>query len=160
MHSHTSVSHSLYTLHYRQLRDNTALQIIPEHNMIEYYTPEIIIKNIYIKQQLPSSHLLLHSPALLNHQIGNLRDSCELPQLNAAEPDLWDPATSIWAHPETPEMWPFLGTLDGLVGSPKSQFIPHTPICTERLWFLLLQYRVWEIQDGMVPGYLQATEAD
>ena len=36
-----------------------------------------------------------YSPALLKHQIGNLRESHELPQPKAAEPDIWDPATSL-----------------------------------------------------------------
>ena len=44
-----------------------------------------------------------YSPAFLNHQIGNLRDSCKLPQLHTAEPDLRDPATSLWTHPWMPE---------------------------------------------------------
>ena len=43
------------------------------------------------------------SPALLNHQSGNLRDGQELPQLHTVKPDLWDPATSFSAHPGTPE---------------------------------------------------------
>ena len=35
------------------------------------------------------------SPALSNHQIGNLRDGHKLPQPKAAKPDLWDHATSL-----------------------------------------------------------------
>ena len=44
-----------------------------------------------------------YSPAFTNHQIGNLRDGNELPQLHTAKPDLWDPATSFQAHPGMPE---------------------------------------------------------
>ena len=40
-----------------------------------------------------------YSPAFLNNQSGNLRDGHELPQLHIVKPDLWDPATSFWAHP-------------------------------------------------------------
>ena len=46
-----------------------------------------------------------YSSAFLSHQIGNLRDGHKLPQPKAAKPDLWDPATSFWAHPGMPEMW-------------------------------------------------------
>ena len=42
-----------------------------------------------------------YSPALSNHQIGNLSGGHELPQPKAAKPDLWDPATSFWARPAT-----------------------------------------------------------
>ena len=55
-----------------------------------------------------------YSPAFSNHQIGNSRNGHKPPQLYTAEPDLWDPATSFWAHPGMQEMWPFLGTLDEL----------------------------------------------
>ena len=44
-----------------------------------------------------------YSPPFSNHQIGNLRDGHEPPQLHTAKPDLWDPATSFWAQPEMPE---------------------------------------------------------
>ena len=36
-----------------------------------------------------------YSPTLSNQQIGNLRDGHEPSQPKAAEPDLWDPATSF-----------------------------------------------------------------
>ena len=85
----------------------------------------------------------MYSPAFSNHQSGNLRDGHELPQLHNVKPDPWDPVTSFWAHPGMPENVTILGTLDGLVGSPKSQFIPCPPISTKRLWSLLLWYRVW-----------------
>ena len=61
-------------------------------------------------QQIPSEpwgHLLpgkMYSPALLNHQIGNLRDGHKLPQPKAAKPDVWYPATFFQAHPGMPEM--------------------------------------------------------
>ena len=111
-------------------------------------------------QQIPSQmwgHFLpgkRYSPAFSNHQIGNSRDGHKLPQLHAAEPDLWDPATSFCAHPRMPEMWPFSGMLNGLVGSPKSWFIPHALIHTKRLQSLLLWYRVKWIQNGKLPSYL------
>ena len=50
-----------------------------------------------------------YSAAFLNHWIGNSRDSCELPQLHAVKPDLWDPATSFWADSGMPENVTFLG---------------------------------------------------
>ena len=40
-----------------------------------------------------------YSPASSNHQIGNLRDGCEMPQPKAAKPNIWDPATPFWTHP-------------------------------------------------------------
>ena len=57
-----------------------------------------------------------YSPALSKHQTGNLRDGHKLPQPKTAKPDLWDPATSFWAHPGMPEMWQFSGTLDEFSG--------------------------------------------
>ena len=63
-------------------------------------------------------------PAFPNHQIGNSRDNHELPQLHAAKPDLWDPATSFWAHPGMPEMWPFSGMPNGFVGLTKVMLYP------------------------------------
>ena len=77
-----------------------------------------------------------------------------------AEPDLWGPATSFWAHPGIPDMWPFSWILDGLMGSPKLWFTLCVPIHTERLWSLLLWYRVQGIHDAKLPSYLQTTEAD
>ena len=65
-----------------------------------------------------------YSPALSNHQIGNLRDSHKQPQPKASRQDHWDPATSFWAHPGMPEMWLFLGTLDGLGGLTKVMIYP------------------------------------
>ena len=56
-----------------------------------------------------------YSSAFSNHQSGNLRDGCELPPLHTVKPDLWDPATSFWAHPGMPENVTFLGD-DGWIG--------------------------------------------
>ena len=88
-------------------------------------------------QQIPSQmwgHFLpgkRYSPAFLNHQIGNLCDGHELPQLHTAEPDLWDPATSFWAYPGMPENVMSTGMLNGLVGSPKSWFILPAPFASK-----------------------------
>ena len=109
-------------------------------------------------QQIPSQvwgHFLpgkRYPPAFLNHQSGDLRDSCKLPQLHTVKPDLWDPSLLFEPTQGCQKMWPFLGTLDGLVGSPKLQFIPHVPIHTKRLWSLPLWYRV-----QVDPGW-QATQ--
>ena len=88
------------------------------------------VRDLFIcHQQIPLQtwgHFLprkRYSPAFLNHQIGNLRDGCELPQLHTAKSDLWDSATSFWAHPGMPENVTNTGMLNGLVGSPKSWFI-------------------------------------
>ena len=56
-------------------------------------------------------------------------------------------------------MWPFSGMLNGLVGSPKPQFILHVPICTKRLQSLPLRYRVRWIQDGKLPDYLASNRS-
>ena len=70
-----------------------------------------------------------YSPAFLNHHIGNLRESHELPQLHTAEPDLWDPATSFWAHPGMPENMTIHGDAGWIGGlTPKSQFILHVQL--------------------------------
>ena len=109
-------------------------------------------------QQIPSQkwgHFLpgkRYSPAFLNHQSGNLRDGCELPQLHTVEPDLWDPSLLCKPTQGCQKMWPFSGMLDGLVGSPKVRVIPHVLIHTKRLWSLPLWYRVW-----VEPGW-QATQ--
>ena len=43
---------------------------------------------------------------------------------------LWDPVTSFWAHPGTPEMWLFLGMLDGINGITEVAIYPMwTTLC-------------------------------
>ena len=56
-----------------------------------------------------------HLSALLNHQIGNLRDGHELPHPKAAKPDLWDHATSF-EHTQGCQKCDSLGMLNGLGG--------------------------------------------
>ena len=65
-----------------------------------------------------------YSPAFSNHQIGNLRDGYEPPQLNAAEPDLWG------AHPGMPENVTSLGDTGWIGGLTK---VTIYPACTNSL---------------------------
>ena len=44
-----------------------------------------------------------YSAAFSNHQSGNLRDGCKLPQFHTVKPNLWDLAMSFGAHPGMPE---------------------------------------------------------
>ena len=71
--------------------------------------PQWVINPFICHQQIPLQmwvHFLPGkrcSPVFSNHQIGNLRNGHEPPQLNNPDSDLWDPATSFWAHPGMPE---------------------------------------------------------
>ena len=69
---------------------------------------------------------------------GYLRDGHKLSQLHTVKPDLWDPSLLFEPTQGCQKVLPFSGTLDGLVGSPKLQFIWHVPIHTEVLWSLPL----------------------
>ena len=76
---------------------------------------------------------------------GNLRDGHDLPQLLLFNqtfrilPLHFEPTQGCQKCDRCS------GTLGGLVGSPKQQFIPHAPIHSKRLWSMPLQYRVQEI---------------
>ena len=92
-----------------------------------------------------------YSPALLNHQIGSLRDGHKPPQPKAAKPDLWDPATSFQAHPGTPDLWKCSGTLDGFGGLTE---VAIYPTCANSLWRVAVLATL--IQGLIVTGW-QAT---
>ena len=102
-------------------------------------------------QQIPSQmwgHFLpgkRYSPALSNHQIGNFRDSCKLPQLKAAKPDIWDPAPSYWGHPGLGMLDEFGGLTDVVI----------YPMCANLLWRVVVLATL--IQGLIVTGW-QATQ--
>ena len=93
-----------------------------------------------------------YSPALLSHQIGNLRDCHEPPQPKTAKPDLWDPATSFWAHPGMPEMWPSQGMLDGSGGLAKVMIYSACATSLQRA--VVLATLIW----GLIVAEWQATQ--
>ena len=70
-----------------------------------------------------------YSPALLNHQTGNLREGHKLPQSKAARP--WGSCNFFWAYPGRPEMRLSPGMLDGFSG-PTEVVIYST--CAYLLW--------------------------
>ena len=68
------------------------------------------VRDLFIcHQQIPMQtweHFLpgkSYSTAFSNHRSGNLRDGHKPSELHTAKPDLWDPATSSWAHPGMPD---------------------------------------------------------
>ena len=119
--------------------------------------PWWVVNPFIYHQQIPSQmrgHFLprkRYSPALLNHQIGNLRESHEPPQPKAAKPDLWDPATSFWAHPGMPEMWLFSGMLDGFGWLTE---VTIYPMCTYLLWRVVV---LATLIQGPIVTWWQAT---
>ena len=131
------------------------------------YFPWCVRNPLICHQQIPSQMWQYFLPrkryslAFSNHWIGKLRDGHEPSQLYTAKPNLWDAIIpcSFWAHPGMSEMWLLLGTLGGLVGSPKLWFIQHVQIHSERLWSLPLQYRVWWIQDDELHGSVVSNQS-
>ena len=106
-------------------------------------------------QEIPSQmwgHFLpgkRYSLAFSNHQIGILRDSHKLPQPKAAEPDLWDPATSFWPTKGCQKCVSHWGCWMDLVAE-----VMIYPMCTTSLWRAVVLATL--IQGLIVAGW-QAT---
>ena len=89
-----------------------------------------------------------YSPAFSNHQIGNLRGSCKLPQLHNAEPDLWDPTTSFWAHPGMPENVTLLGDAEWIGEVTKVTIHPAGTNLHQKIMVLAALILVWADPGG------------
>ena len=94
-----------------------------------------------------------YSPALSNHQISNLRGSCDLPQPKAAKPDLWDGAMSSPPRDAKNVSW---GCSKISVDIPRSCLVPKLQFFSKWWWSLLLQYYVWGMQDDEPPNWCKS----
>ena len=83
----------------------------------------------------------------------------ELPQPKAAEPDLWDHATSFQAHPGMPKC-DSPGMLNGFGRLTKVMIYPT---CTNSLWsVVVLAFPVpgeIDMQGGKLPGWLASNQS-
>ena len=100
------------------------------------------VRNPFIYHQWiptqPWGHFLpgkRYSPAFLNHQSGNLRDGCKLPQLLTVKPDLWDPTTSYWAHPGMQENVTLFRDAEWAGGFTKVMIYP---VCANPHWKIVV----------------------
>ena len=93
-----------------------------------------------------------YSPAFSSHQSGNLRDSHKLPWFHTVKPDLWDPATSLWAHPGMPENVTFHWDAGWIGGLTKVMIYP---MCTNSHWKIaVLVDPIWGLSGSWVASYL------
>ena len=97
-------------------------------------------------------------PAFLNDQSGNLRDGCMNHHSSTLlNQNLWDPATSFWAHPGMPENMTFLGDT-GWIGELTNVLI--YPICANmHPKIVVLATPIQGLsgsRDGKLPSYLKS----